>query len=104
VGTPLYLPFTQAEIGTWRTLLVDVSPKQIRFTLWRDSQLWADSQSISVSLEELESDRASLHKELADIGLLEPETLPDNSFRASLGFYVYRGTASFCNTVVTSHP
>jgi hypothetical protein len=104
VGRSLYLPLTDAERGTWRKLLVDLSPKQIRFTLWRDTQIWADSQSISVSLEEFERDRASLHKELADIGLLEPETLPDNSFRASLGLYVYRGTASFCNTVVTSHP
>src|SRR5262249_42454831 len=104
VGRSLYLPLTDADKGMWRKLLVDVSPKQIRFTLWRDSQIWADSQSISVTLEEVESARDSLHKELADIGLLEPETLPDNSFRASLGFYVYRGTASFCNTVVTSHP
>jgi serine/threonine-protein kinase len=104
VGGSLYLPFSQAEIGTWRKLLVDVSPKQIRFTFWRDSQIWADSQSISVSLEEVERARDSQRKELADIGLLEPETLPDNSFRASLGLYVYRGTASFCNTVVTSNP
>jgi serine/threonine-protein kinase len=103
-GRRVDLPVSIADKGLWRKLLINVSPEQIQFTIWRDSQLWSDSQSTTVSLKELDDARGTVQDVLGFLSKSEPESITENSFRAAIGLYVYKGAASFRNTVISSLP
>jgi serine/threonine-protein kinase len=93
-GLPAYLPIESTDQEVWRKLLVKVMSDRIQVTVWRDAQLWNESESTTVLLRDLTNAMETVHN--IDV----PETVPPISFHGALGLYVFKGSASFKNTIV----
>ncbi len=103
-GLPVYLPVSIAEGAVWRKIAVEVLPEKIRYTIWRDSQLGTESQSREVALEEVGEVENRVCQPLGKFEDAPPEIATELALRGSLGLYVYKGSASYCNTVVRPLP
>jgi hypothetical protein len=97
-GESVDLPVSWSERSVERKLAVEVSPKMIRFTVWRDPQFGAESESKEVTFEAIERAR----NDESMILPTDDASIPRLDFRGSLGLYVRKGFASFRNTVIKS--
>jgi serine/threonine-protein kinase len=100
VGLPVYFPVSRTERGVWRKIAMEVWPEKIRVTIWRDTQLGMESKSREVSLREVEQVKDRVCRRLGQAENDPPEVVPALALRGSLGLYVYKGSASYCNTAI----
>jgi hypothetical protein len=59
-----------------------------------------ESNSGEVAYEKVERSKNQMCQDLDQLGNELPEAIPELELRGSLGLYVYKGSASFRNTVL----
>jgi serine/threonine-protein kinase len=100
-GLPAFVPISWEAAAAWITIVLDMSPDDIRFTVVNESQPGAVGESQEVAREKVEYAKQMVCSPNRS-GLLEVN--PGLAPRDSLGIYVYRGSASFRNVVITPTP
>jgi serine/threonine-protein kinase len=99
-GERAFVPISWEAAPVWITIVLDVSPDSMRFTILNENQP-EKSVSREVAREEIEDAKVDVCNPKR-AGPLEID--PALSPRGSLGIYTYRGSASFRNVVVTPKP
>jgi serine/threonine-protein kinase len=101
---PLFIPISTAESGIWRKISVEVSAARVKFTVWRDAELWNDGQSTEAAIQLVEECANGVLHALDPLNPVNMGVNPRLALRGSLGLYVQQGSASFRNTVVKPLP
>jgi hypothetical protein len=100
-GLPAFVPISWEAAAAWITLVLDISPEDIRFTVVNENQANEGGESQEVPRADVEYAKQVVCRPTRTGPLAAGPALAP---RDSLGVYVYRGSASFRNVVLTPKP